>query len=165
MSAEIISTAKPNRILISACLLGQEVRYDGGHNLLNDARVQLWQAQGRLVPFCPECAGGLPTPRAPAEQIQGRVLTCDGEDVTEAFELGAELALAKAQQQQVVAAILKARSPSCGKGRVYDGSFSRQLKEGDGVTAALLMRHGIQVFSEFELDAAEKYLTECDKSA
>ncbi|QUN05631.1 DUF523 domain-containing protein [Shewanella yunxiaonensis] len=143
-----------DKILVSACLMGEKVRYDGQDNLLNDPRMALWRQQQRLVVMCPEIAGGLATPRAPAEQLGVRVLTVDGEDVTEAFQRGAMQTINLARQQQVVMAILKARSPSCGVGQVYDGSFSRHLKVGDGVTAAALKSAGIAVFSELELDAA-----------
>ncbi|MGL5668851.1 MAG: DUF523 domain-containing protein, partial [Shewanella sp.] len=85
------------KILISSCLLGQAVRYDGGHNLLQDEWMQRWQREGRIVAFCPECAGGLPTPRPAAERVGELVLTAQGEDVTAAFQLGAQKALALAQ--------------------------------------------------------------------
>lgn len=132
------------KILVSACLLGEAVRYDGKDNLVESSLWQGWQQQGRLVGICPECAGGLPTPRPPAE-IQApdpkqaiRVITETGEDVTDAFVRGAEAALRLARKENIRFAILKARSPSCGKGLIYDGSFSRTLSEGDGITAALL---------------------------
>ncbi len=149
------------RLLVSACLLGQPVRYDGesNENKVNQLAEQLrqWQQQGRIIAVCPEVAGGLTTPR-PAAEIQGgdghdvwdgkaKVITNQGDDVTAEFTSGAEHALALAQKYQATAALLAARSPSCGTGRIYNGAFQRQLTEGDGVTVALLQRHGIQCFS------------------
>ncbi|MFQ6371903.1 DUF523 domain-containing protein [Shewanella sp. YIC-542] len=142
------------KILVSACLMGRKVRYDGKDNLLQDARMAHWQAGGYLISFCPEVAGGLAIPRTPAERMGARIITRDGQDVTGAFERGARLARQLAQQQQVVMAILKARSPSCGVGQIYDGSFSGQLVAGDGLTAVALREMGIAVFSELQLDVA-----------
>ncbi|HLV59896.1 MAG TPA: DUF523 domain-containing protein, partial [Fredinandcohnia sp.] len=128
-----------------------------------------WLAEGRVVPLCPEVAGGLPVPRPPAE-IQGgdgrdvlagraRVATREG-DVTAFFLAGAEAALAAARAHGVVAAVLKERSPSCGVRQVYDGSFSGQRRSGMGVTAARLEAAGIPVFSEAELDRVRALLDE-----
>ncbi|MBK5006593.1 DUF523 domain-containing protein [Pseudomonas sp. S60] len=155
------------KVLVSACLLGQPVRYDGrasGHPDL----LQRWQAEGRVVPLCPEVAGGLPTPR-PAAEIPGgqgtqvldghaQVLTLLGEDVTPAFLAGAHQALALVQRHGIQVAVLKAGSPSCGNLLTYDGSFSGVKVAGQGVTAALLLRAGVQVFSELELPEAEQAL-------
>lgn len=151
------------RLLVSRCLLGHRVRYDGGAHGPYDL-LQQWQDEGRLVPLCPEVAGGLPTPRPPAEipggqgggVLEGRlpVLTDDGEDVTAAFVVGAEIALRLVQQHGLRVAVLKARSPSCGNSHNYDGSFSGTLVEGEGVTAALLRRHGVRVFNEGQLAEA-----------
>lgn len=145
---------KVAKILVSACLMGEKVRYDGNDNLLQHPLMQRWQQEQRLLMICPEVAGGLSVPRAPAEQIGTRIITFDGADVTAAFQRGAWRAQQLAQQQGVVMAILKARSPSCGVGQIYDGSFSRRLIAGDGVTAAALRQLGIAVFSELQLDAA-----------
>lgn len=152
----------PAKVLVSACLLGQQVRYDGGDNLLQHPLLTQLAAQQRIVAFCPECAGGLPTPRKPAEQQGERVVCADGEDVTAAFVRGAELAVAAAQSQGVVMALLKARSPSCGVGQVYDGSFSRTLVNGDGLTAMRLQAIGIKTFSELQLPQAMAWLTAVD---
>ncbi|HSX69782.1 MAG TPA: DUF523 domain-containing protein [Pseudomonas sp.] len=151
------------KLLVSRCLLGHRVRYDGGAHGPYDL-LQQWQNEGRLVPLCPEVAGGLPTPRPPAEipggqgggVLEGRlpVLTDDGEDVTAAFVAGAEIALRLVQQHGLRVAVLKARSPSCGNSHNYDGSFSGTLVEGEGVTAALLRRHGVRVFNEGQLAEA-----------
>lgn len=145
----------PRTVLVSACLLGEKVRYDGG----DCACTALWPHQETVqwLPFCPEVAGGLAVPRAPAE-IQGgdgaavlagsaTVMDAKGQDVRGALMRGAVQALALAQQHRVVAAVLKQKSPSCGCGLIYDGTFSGTLKNGHGVTAALLQQHGIDVFS------------------
>lgn len=142
-------------ILVSACLLGQPVRYDGqGRQEIHPALLR-WQEQGRLVVICPECAGGLPTPRPPAEIVApGRVETEAGRDVTEAFMRGAEAALALARRHGVEVAILKARSPSCGSRQIYDGSFSGRLVDGMGMTARLLAEAGVAVFDEEQIEEA-----------
>ncbi|MFG0723482.1 DUF523 domain-containing protein [Pseudomonas sp. GLN_6] len=159
------------KILVSRCLLGQRVRYDGGaHGPFN--LLERWQREGRIVPLCPEVAGGLPTPRAPAEIAGGQgaqvldgllpVLTVEREDVTAAFVEGAQQALALVAQHGIRLALLKARSPSCGNRETYDGSFSGTKVTGEGVTAAALRRAGVQVFSEDELAAAEAALRELE---
>lgn len=148
----------PAKILISACLLGQKVRYDGAGKLCDDDRIARWQAEGRLVPVCPEVAGGLPTPR-PAAQIRGdRVVTEAGADVTDAFDRGAGLALQAARTHGVALAILKQSSPSCGSLLVYDGTFSGAKRPGEGRTTALLRQSGFMVFGEDQLDEAEQEL-------
>lgn len=152
------------KVLVSACLLGELVRYDGGHNLQQHPLLAQLREQQRLVPFCPECAGGLQTPRPPAEQQGERVLTINGDDVTAAFQSGAELALQTAKAQGVVMAILKARSPSCGIAQIYDGSFSKTLIDGEGVTAARLQAAGIVTFSELQLLQASQWLAVYDAS-
>lgn len=146
------------KYLISACLLGQAVRYDGGHCLVNALEQLL--ATGQAVAFCPEVAGGLSIPRLPAEIVAGdgqavlfgqaKVLDSAGDDMTTAFILGAQRCLALAQQHQVSHVVLKANSPSCGSTQIYDGSFSGQKIDGQGVTAALLHQHGFHVMSEQE---------------
>ena len=159
------------KILVSRCLLGQRVRYDGGtHGPFS--LLERWQQEGRIVPLCPEVAGGLPTPRAPAEIAGGQgarvldgqlpVLTVDGEDVTAAFLDGARQALALVAQHGIRIALLKARSPSCGNRENYEGSFSGTKVAGEGVTAAALHRAGVQVFSEEELATAEAALREIE---
>jgi uncharacterized protein YbbK (DUF523 family) len=159
------------KILVSRCLLGHAVRYDGGaHGPFTV--LERWQQEGRIVPLCPEVAGGLPTPRAPAEIAGGQgaqvldgrlpVLTLDGEDVTAAFIEGAEQALALVAKYGIRMALLKARSPSCGNRENYDGSFSGTRVVGEGVTAAALRRAGVRVFSEEELPAAEAALRELE---
>ena len=145
------------KILISACLLGDPVRYDGLSKPTEHPLIKRWQQEGRLISVCPEMAGGLPTPRPPAElQVQESgqrlIQTASGDDVTAEFEKGAQHALALCRQYSIHLAVLMARSPSCGSGRIYDGSFSGRLVDGDGVTADLLKRHGIRVLTVEMLD-------------
>jgi len=143
-------------LLASACLLGLCTRYDGGAN--PHPVIQALAAQGCVVPICPEVAGGLPVPRSSAE-IQGgcgddvlddraHVVTADGQNVTGQYLAGARVALEAARRFGIRQAVLKAGSPSCGVGRIYDGTFSGCLRSGDGVTAALLKRDGMVVYSE-----------------
>lgn len=154
-----------SKILMSACLLGEKVRYDGGDCLQNHARLQIWIEAGNIITICPEMAGGLPTPRPPAE-IQNKktglavlngetsIMTRAGEDVTIPFVNGAHKALALVKKYHIRVAILKAKSPSCGSSFVYDGTFSRQLIPGMGVTAGLLNQYGLMVFDENHIDEA-----------
>ena len=137
-------------ILVSACLLGCACRYDGrskGHPL-----AQELARRGLAVPVCPEQLGGLATPRAPSEQREGRVVSAAGDDVTAQYRRGAEETLRLARLYGCTAAVLKERSPSCGCGRIYDGTFTGTLTDGDGVTAALLKENGIKVYGESELE-------------
>jgi len=151
------------RILVSACLVGEPVRFDGRDKLQTDPRWARWQAEGRLVPFCPEVAGGLPVPRPPAErQPGGQVVDDQGVDRTEAFRRGAEGALARARETGCGLAILKEGSPSCGVRRIYDGSFSGRSLPGQGLATELLTQHGLAVFSEAELEAVEARLRELE---
>lgn len=155
------------KILISRCLLGHKVRYDGGASGPFD-QLAVWQAEGRVVAICPEVSGGLPTPR-PAAEIPGgqgvdvwegraQVLTVEGEDFSEAFLDGARQALALVQRHNIRIAVLKANSPSCGSLQTYDGTFSGTKVTGEGVTTALLRQHGVLVFSELELPEAAQAL-------
>lgn len=149
------------RVLVSSCLLGEAVRYDGGRFAMS-ALLLRWQSEGRLLSFCPEVAGGLPVPRRPAEVPGGQgaavlaglipVHTFDGEDVTGAFLRGAARACQLAAEQGVRFALLKARSPSCGNRQTYDGRFAGQLVDGEGVTAAALRQAGVRVFNEAEAE-------------
>ena len=137
-------------ILISACLLGVGCRYDGESKPLMQT-VALMERY-HLIPICPEQLGGLPTPRDPSERLGGAVVTKQGADVTAQFSRGAAQVLHLARLFGCKIAVLKARSPSCGSGTIYDGSFSGRLTPGDGVTAALLRENGITVYSEEDLD-------------
>ncbi len=162
------------RILVSACLLGEPTRYDGGQIKIDHPKIEQWLQEGRLISFCPEMEGGLPTPRPPAEIIGGdgvnvlngeaKVLDIHAIDVTKPYRLGAQNAWQVAQVNGVRLAILKARSPSCGNTTIYDGTFSSTLKPGKGVTAALLERNGIRVFNEEEIEEAAEYLYRFDAS-
>lgn len=153
----------PSKILVSACLLGEPVRYDGRAQPLQDALLAQWRREGRVIPCCPELAGGLPVPRAPAErQADGRIVTRGGQDVSAAFARGAACALALCRQHGIRLALLKARSPSCGNREIYDGHFRGQRIAGVGVTAALLRQQGIDVYSELELAALAARVAELD---
>ena len=136
------------KILISACLLGACCRYDGASKA--HPLAALLAERHTLVPVCPEQLGGLPTPRPPAERRGGRVVTQSG-DVTEQYLRGAEETLKLCKLLGGEAAVLKERSPSCGRGQVYDGTFSGTLTAGDGVTAELLTVHGIPVYGESQI--------------
>jgi len=137
-------------ILVSACLLGENCKYSGGNNR-NEAVCRFLEGRD-YVPFCPEQAGGLPTPRLPSEIREGRVYARDGADVTEAFQSGAAKALALCREKAVTAAILKEGSPSCGCYRVYDGTFSGVRIPGQGITARVLADAGIVVCSENDVE-------------
>lgn len=136
-------------ILVSACLLGVNCRYDGKGQLIEPLLPLL--KEHALIPICPEQLGGLPTPRIAAERIQDKVITKSGQDVTAAFTKGAEEALKLAKLYNCDLAILKERSPSCGAKQIYDGSFTGKLVEGMGVTATLLTQNGIHVIGESEI--------------
>jgi uncharacterized protein YbbK (DUF523 family) len=160
------------RVIVSSCLLGAEVRYHGGSARIESPILRRWEEQGRVVGLCPEVAAGLGTPRSAAESVRGdgarvlagaaAVMTSDGRDVTRAFLAGAEHAVAMAQELRIRVAVLKTRSPSCGTGEIYDGSFSGRLVSGTGVTAAALQRAGVQVFNEAQLAEADEALKVLD---
>ena len=138
------------KILVSACLLGIPCRYDG--KSMPNERVMALKEKYTLIPVCPEIYGGLPTPRTPSERVGDLVLMKDGKDVTENYNRGADATLRIAEINGAKIAILKAKSPSCGKGFIYDGTFSGTLTAGDGVTAEKLTRVGITVLTENEID-------------
>jgi len=154
------------KVLISACLLGERVRYHGGDARREHPALDRWQAEGRLVPLCPEVTGGLSTPRPAAEIMvtpEGRrVLTAAGTDVTGAFERGAEAAARTCAAHGIRVAILKDGSPSCGSRSIYDGTFSGRQTAGEGVTASRLRAAGVRIFSEFEIDSAAACLIALD---
>lgn len=147
------------KILISACLIGEKVKYDGNDNALSDAIIALWKEEGVLVPLCPEVLGGLDVPRPACEVMKGtnKVVCKTGEDVSVAFAKGARKSLIIAQEEGVCMAILKARSPSCGKDIIYDGTFTSTRVHDSGITCKLLQESGIPVFSEEELTLAEAF--------
>jgi uncharacterized protein YbbK (DUF523 family) len=156
------------RILVSACLLGRPVRYDGRHKRLDHPRFNRWESEGLLISFCPETAGGLSVPRTPAAIVGGdgeavlegraSVMTRSGENVTDAFIRGAAAALAEARLHQVALAIFTEKSPSCGSTVISDGIFSGKVRPGRGVAAALLEKSGIRVFNPHQIDKAARYL-------
>ena len=137
-------------ILISACLLGAACRYDGGSKPV--LSVEALMGHYQLVPVCPEQLGGLPTPREPSERQGDLVVMKSGLDVTAQYQRGAEQALHLARVFGCKKAVLKERSPSCGSGEIYDGTFSGKLTPGDGVTAALFKKNGIEVFGESDIE-------------
>lgn len=163
------------KVLVSACLLGERVRYHGGEATSGSPILASWLAEHRIVPFCPEVAGGLGVPR-PAAEIRGaggpavldgaaHVVTAAGADVGASFLHGARLALDIALAEGVRLAVLKEGSPSCGTGFIYDGSFTGGRRAGQGVTAALLERHGLRAFSELEIGEAAQYLRELEAAS
>ena len=135
-------------LLISACLLGVECKYSGGSNALPEETIEKLRTRYRLIPVCPETAGGLPTPRDPSERLGERVVSCRGADVTAQFKKGAEAALTLARRYGCTTALMKEHSPSCGSGLIYDGSFSGKLVKGDGCAAELLKAAGVSVVRE-----------------
>jgi len=157
-----------NRVLISACLLGEPVRYNGRDVPTRHEILARWHVEGRLVSICPEVAGGLSVPRPPAEILNGdglavlestaKVMTKSGDDVTAAFLKGAYTALAFAQAHGCRVAILTEKSPSCGSSLIHDGTFSPGLRQGRGITAALLEQNGVRVFNQHQLEQAANYL-------
>ena len=154
------------KVLVSACLLGAPVRYNGKDKKSNHPVLARWLREGRVVSACPEVLGGLGTPRPPSEivHLEGlrRVVANTGRDVTAAFERGAALALEQALADDVRVAVLKEGSPSCGSTWTYDGTFTGTRVPADGVATALLRRRGIQVFSEEELAAAAALVERLD---
>lgn len=138
------------KILVSACLLGLPCRYDGKSKPCE--KVMELQKEHELIPVCPEIYGGLPTPRPPAERQGERVVNQIGEDVTAQYRRGGECALELARQFGCRHAVLKAKSPSCGKGRIKNGRFDGGLTEGNGVAAQMLMENGVSIWTEEETD-------------
>lgn len=152
-----------DKILVSACLLGRPVRYNGSDKLVENPLIDLWRGQGRIVPLCPEVAAGFPTPRPPAEIEPGkqgdgvlagtaRIFDQSGADVTSQFRLGADIALATARSHDCRFVLLTDGSPSCGTSFIYNGRFDGVSRHGKGVVAALLSKNGIAVFAESQID-------------
>lgn len=133
-------------ILISACLTGCNCKYNGKNNF--NKKVSALLDKHTVICVCPEQAGGLSTPRPPSEIRAGRIITKTGLDVTESFSAGARASLTEALKYNCTVAVLKANSPSCGFGKIYDGSFSRKLKDGNGIFAQMLFDNGIKIFTE-----------------
>jgi len=152
----IFNASKP-KLLISACLLGENCKYNGGNNYTEEAAgLKDWF---ELIPICPECFGGLSIPRVPNEIVCGRAISKEGKDFTAEYEDGAEKTLYIANENNCCYAVLKERSPSCGFGKIYDGTFSGTLVDGNGITADLLDKNGIRIFGESRI---EKLLDEFD---
>ena len=137
------------RIMVSACLLGENCKYSGGNN--RHEKVLEYIKGHEVIPICPEVMGGLPTPRPPAEIVHGEVINSLGVSVDREYRLGAEKALKLAREKQIDLAILQPRSPSCGTREIYDGTFSGKKIPGMGVTAALLKEKGFTVLGADEL--------------
>jgi len=138
------------KVLVSACLLGENCKYSGGNN--RNEKVLAFLRGHEAVPVCPEVLGGLPTPRTPAELVDGVVTDRDGKNVDEAFRRGAALALERAKQEGAELAVLQPRSPSCGARQIYDGTFSGRRIGGQGVFARLLRENGFRVLEPEDLE-------------
>jgi len=136
-------------IIVSACLAGIRSRFDGTSSPCE--KVMDLVSKGEAIPLCPEQLGGLPTPRAAAERVDDKVFTEQGEDLTEKYRLGAKEVLRIARLVGCKKAILKSLSPSCGSGKIYDGSFSGRLVKGDGILAELLKKNGIRIYDETDI--------------
>ena len=142
------------KILISACLIGDNCKYNGGNNLF--PKIESLLEKYELIPFCPEVEGGLPIPRNPSEIKGDKVFMNNGDDVTDFYLKGAKKALMLCLYLKIRIVILKENSPSCGTHQIYDGSFSKTLINGMGITAKLLKENGIRVYSENEIDSLLK---------
>ena len=138
------------KILVSSCLLGTNCKYSGGNNL--NKNVLEYLKDKEVIPICPEILGGLSTPRPPSEIINDKVINNKNEDVTNAYKKGAEESLKLAKLFNVKKALLKAKSPSCGCGKIYDGTFKGVLVDGDGITTRLFKENGMEVITEIDLD-------------
>lgn len=144
------------KILISACLLGESCRYDGKSKC--DENINAQKNNYEFLPVCPECLGGLGIPRDPSEIIGNRVVSENGKDVTENYATGARKTLEIAVENDIKIAILKERSPSCGYGKIYDGTFTGKLTDGNGITAQLLSDNGIVVLGESKFCSVENVI-------
>ena len=136
---------KKEKILVSACLLGVNCKYNGGNNASEE--VDEFLKNYEIIPICPEIMGGLTTPRVAAEQKGDKVITKEGKDVTKQYKKGAEECLFLAKKYDVKKALLKLKSPSCGVGQIYDGTFSHTLINKNGITAQLLIENGVEIIT------------------
>ena len=156
------------KVLISACLLGKRARYDGNALSVSVKILDQWMAAGRVISVCPEVDAGMSIPRAPAEIFKGDgygvwagtvlVVEDEGTDVTAFFKKGAQMALELCIKHNINVAVLTENSPSCGSSAIYDGSFTSKKIDGLGVTVALLKRNGVEVFSQDNIEMANKAL-------
>lgn len=146
------------KVLVSACLLGHNTKYNGKNNL-NEKLISL-NDKLEFVLMCPEVEGGLSIPRTPAEIKENKVINKDNIDVTNNYLKGANLALEKALKNNIKVAIVKEKSPSCGKNYIYDGTFTNTLIEGKGITTSLLAENGIKVFTENEIELFLEYVNQ-----
>lgn len=140
------------KLLISACLAGENCKYSGGNNFIGETALASLKEKYELVSVCPEVMGGLSVPRIPCERIGARVMNEHGEDVTAQFKAGAELTADICESRGIKKALLKEKSPSCGSGKIYDGTFSHTVIPGDGVTAERLRVLGVALYGESELE-------------
>lgn len=148
MAIVIIMSSKAN-IAVSACLLGHNCKYNGNNNYC--PKLEELREKYNFIDICPEVLGGLPTPRVPSEILGDKVINKEGLDVTKNYNKGAQLALEKVLANNCSLAILKTKSPSCGCGKIYDGTFSKTIINGDGVTTKLFKEHNIQVLTEEDI--------------
>lgn len=148
------------KILMSACLAGENCKYSGGNNLIEDEYIQDLIRRDKVILVCPEVLGGLSTPRAPGEIIDGKVINNEGVDVTDEYVKGAKLTLSIANASEIVLCLMKERSPSCGVNMIYDGTFSGVKIPGQGVCTTMLKDAGYDVYSEFELEEVKRILAE-----
>jgi len=169
-----MNSPKASRILVSSCLLGQPIRYNGSAKSAAHPLLEQWRQEGRLVAICPELSAGFGVPRPAAEIAEARdgeavlagaasVIEATGGDVTDLYVAGAQSALALALEHDCRFAVLTDGSPSCGSGFIYDGSFGGRRHAGIGVTTALLRQHGIEVFAETEIDVLQARLLQVTK--
>ena len=162
-----------NKVLISACLLAERVRYDGKQVVVDSPILDRWEQEGRLIPFCPEVAGGLAVPRPPAEIQTGdgndvlvgtvKIFNAEREEVTVNYLNGSRQVIRFLEGNLIKLAILKSLSPACSIKEIYDGTFSRKIKQGVGVFAAFLKNYPIKLFDEYELETANRFLLTLEK--
>ncbi len=148
------------KMIMSACLAGENCKYSGGNNRIEDEYILGLVKKDHVILVCPEVMGGLEIPRAPGEIRSGRVYTDEGRDVTAEYRRGAEMTLAIAEENDVIVCLMKERSPSCGVHMIYDGTFSGTKIPGSGICSAMLREAGYDIHSEFELEEVKKILKE-----
>jgi len=161
------------KVLVSACLLGDKVRYDGTSRPVGHSVLDQWLEDGRVIKECPETLGGLLVPRPAAEiepgfdghdiyHEEGKVITRQGHNVSQYFVRGARRVIERIQADNIRIAVMKANSPSCGNEQIYSGEFNRTTRTGQGVTAAALTEAGVRVFNEHQLEEARQYLEQLE---